>query len=135
MLLLILIFVIFLTLLLFTPKVSKQNERLHELKIEAQEFSGLNPELFKDFLNNMTLFEESLEFPDLSSKYLYQAIDALERMALYTTSSSVSAVETVHEIVKEIGMEAELMILESAMNKGLSFRPTYLNNMDDFYIE
>ncbi len=105
------------------------------MKIEAQEFSGLNPELFKDFLNNMTLFEESLEFPDLSSKYLYQAIDALERMALYTTSSSVSAVETVHEIVKEIGMEAELMILESAMNKGLSFRPTYLNNMDDFYIE
>jgi hypothetical protein len=121
--------------LLFTPKVSKQNERLHELKIEAQEFSGLNPELFKEFLNNMTLFEESLEFPDLSSKYLYQAIDALERMALYTTSSSVSAVETVHEIVKEIGMEAELMILESAMNKGLSFRPTYLNNMDDFYVE
>tara|TARA_R110001606_G_C15378703_1_gene650204 strand:- start:2476 stop:2883 length:408 start_codon:yes stop_codon:yes gene_type:complete len=135
MLLLILILVIFLTLLLFTPKVSKQNERLHELKIEAQEFSGLNPELFKDFLNNMTLFEESLEFPDLSSKYLYQGIDALERMALYTTSSSVNAVETVHEIVKAIGMEAELMILESAMNKGLSFRPTYLNNMDDFYIE
>jgi len=133
--LLILILVIFLTLLLFTPKVSKQNERLHELKIEAQEFSGLNPELFKDFLNNMTLFEESLEFPDLSSKYLYQGIDALERMALYTTSSSVNAVETVHEIVKAIGMEAELMILESAMNKGLSFRPTYLNNMDDFYIE
>mgnify|MGYP003626683535 FL=1 len=132
---LILILVIFLTLLLFTPKVSKQNERLHELKIEAQEFSGLNPELFKDFLNNMTLFEESLEFPDLSSKYLYQGIDALERMALYTTSSSVNAVETVHEIVKAIGMEAELMILESAMNKGLSFRPTYLNNMDDFYIE
>ena len=135
MLLLILIFVIFLTLLLFTPKVSKVNERLHELKIEAQEYSGLNPELFKEFLNNMTMFEESLEFPDLSSKYLYQAIDALERMALYTTSSSVDAVSAVHEIVKEIGMEAELMILESAMNKGLSFRPTYLNNMDDFYIE
>ena len=83
----------------------------------------------------MTLFEESLEFPDLSSKYLYQGIDALERMALYTTSSSINTVETVHEIVKEIGMEAELMVLESAMNKGLSFRPTYLNNMDDFYIE
>ena len=132
---LILIFVIFLTLLLFTPKVSKVNERLHELKIEAQEYSGLNPELFKEFLNNMTMFEESLEFPDLSSKYLYQAIDALERMALYTTSSSVDAVSAVHEIVKEIGMEAELMILESAMGKGLSFRPTYLNNMDDFYIE
>lgn len=135
MLLLTLIFVIFLTLLLFTPKVSKQNERLHELKIEAQEYSGLNPELFKEFLNNMTMFEESLEFPDLSSKYLYQAIDALERMALYTTSSSVDAVSAVHEIVKEIGMESELMILESAMGKGLSFRPTYLNNMDDFYTE
>ena len=132
---LILIFVIFLTLLLFTPKISKQNEKLHELKIEAQEYSGLNPELFKEFLNNMTLFEESLEFPDLSSKYLYQAIDSLERMALYTTSSSINAVEMVHEIVKQIGMEAELMILESSMKKGLSFRPTYLNNMDDFYIE
>jgi hypothetical protein len=105
------------------------------LKIEAQEYSGLNPELFKEFINNMTMFEESLEFPDLSSKYLYQAIDALERMALYTTSSSVDAVSTVHEIVKEIGMEAELMILESAMDKGLTFRPTYLNNMDDFYTE
>ena len=132
---LILIFVIFLTLLLFTPKVSKVNERLHELKIEAQEYSGLNPELFKEFLNNMTMFEESLEFPDLSSKYLYQGIDALERMALYTTSTSVDAVSAVHEIVKEIGMESELMILESAMDKGLSFRPTYLNNMDDFYTE
>jgi len=135
MLLLILIFVIFLTLLLFTPRVSKVNERLHDLKIEAQEYSGLNPELFKEFLNNMTMFEESLEFPDLSSKYLYQAIDALERMALYTTSSSVDAASTVHEIVKEIGMEAELMILESAMGRGLTFRPTYLNNMDDFYTE
>jgi hypothetical protein len=128
--LLILLFVIFLTLLLFTPKVSKQNERLHELKIEAQEFSGLNPELFKEFLNNMTLFEDTL-----SPIYLYQAIDSLERMALYTTSSSVDAVEVVHEIVKEIGMEGELVILEDSMNKGLSFRPTYLNNMDDFYIE
>lgn len=127
---LILLFVIFLTLLLFTPKVSKQNERLHELKIEAQEFSGLNPELFKEFLNNMTLFEDTL-----SPIYLYQAIDSLERMALYTTSSSVDAVEVVHEIVKEIGMEGELVILEDSMNKGLSFRPTYLNNMDDFYIE
>ena len=66
MLLLILIFVIFLTLLLFTPKVSKQNERLHELKIEAQEYSGLNPELFKEFINNMTMFEESLEFPSVA---------------------------------------------------------------------
>lgn len=56
-------------------------------------------------------------------------------MALYTTSSSVDAVEVVHEIVKEIGMEGELVILEDSMNKGLSFRPTYLNNMDDFYIE
>jgi len=128
--LLILLFIIFLTLLLFTPKVSKQNERLHELKIEAQEFSGLNPELFKEFLNNMTLFEDTL-----SPIYLYQAIDSLERMALYTTSSSVDAVEVVHEIVKEIGMEGELVILEDSMNKGLSFRPTYLNNMDDFYIE
>jgi len=128
--LLILLFIIFLTLLLFTPKVSKQNERLHELKIEAQEFSGLNPELFKEFLNNMTLFEDTL-----SPIYLYQAIDSLERMALYTTSSSVDVVEVVHEIVKEIGMEGELVILEDSMNKGLSFRPTYLNNMDDFYIE
>jgi len=135
MLLLTLLFVIFLTLLLFTPRVSRVNERLHELKIEAQEYSGLNPELFKEFLNNMTMFEESIEFPDLSSKYLYQAIDALERMALYTTSSSVDAASAVHEIVKEIGMEAELMILESAMGRGLSFRPTYLNNMDDFYTE
>ena len=81
------------------------------------------------------MFEDSLEFPDLSSKYLYQGVDALERMALYTTSSSVDAVSAVHEIVKEIGMESELMILESAMDKGLSFRPTYLNNMDDFYTE
>lgn len=135
MLLLILLSAVFLTLLLFTPRVSGVNERLHELKIEAQEYSGLDPELFKEFLNNMTMFEESLEFPDLSSKYLYQAIDALERMALYTTSSSVDAASAVHEIVKEIGMEAELMILESAMGRGLSFRPTYLNNMDDFYTE
>ena len=135
MLLLILIFVIFLTLLLFTPKISKENDKLRELKMEAQEYSGLNPEMFKEFLNNMTLFEESLEFPELSSKYLYQSIDALERMALYTTSSSANAVDVMHEIIKEIGMEAELMILESSLQKGVSFRPTYLNNIDDFYIE
>lgn len=103
--------------------------------MEAQEYSGLNPEMFKEFLNNMTLFEESLEFPELSSKYLYQSIDALERMALYTTSSSANAVDVMHEIIKEIGMEAELMILESSLQKGVSFRPTYLNNIDDFYIE
>lgn len=83
----------------------------------------------------MTLFEESLDLPEMSSKYLYQGIDALERMALYTTSSSTDVIDIIHAIVKEIGMEAEMMILESSTNKGVSFRPTYLNNMTDFYIE
>jgi len=66
---------------------------------------------------------------DLSSKYLYQAIDNLQDLALNAKGGSTGLIDEVHEIASRLGNEAELMILDVALSQGIRFHPKFIKHI------
>jgi hypothetical protein len=113
----------------FYPK--RDRDSLAPIKYEVYKYSGLNPDLYYSFLNNMDLMKQSLYSIDLSAKYLYQAIDNLQDLALNAKGGSTGFIEEVHEIASRLGSEAEIMILKKATEQGVRFHPKFIQETPD----
>ena len=113
----------------FYPK--RDVDTLSPIKYEVHKYSGLNPDLYYSFLNNMNLMKQSLYSVDLSAKYLYQAIDNVQDLALSAKGGSTGFIEELHEIASRLGSEAELMILEVATEQGVRFYPKFIKDEPD----
>ena len=122
------ILVLLIFLIYIYPK--QKTDRLKLLKYEVYKYSGLNPDLYYKFLNNIELMEQTLQTVETSSKYLYLAIDNLQDIALYAKGGSTGLIEQVHDIASRLGNEAELMILEVALQQGVRFHPKYLKDIE-----
>jgi hypothetical protein len=124
-LLLIIILVAFAVLLF--PKRNKN--KLDVYKMQAHAYSGLSPSVYAQFVNNLELAEQTTYSVTLSSRYLYKALDALQELALYTTTGSAETVPDVYVIVKAIGNEVESIIAENAARQGVRFVPRFLQDI------
>ena len=113
----------------FYPK--RDRDQLAPIKYEVYKYSGLNPELYRMFLNNMDLMKQNLYSVDLSAKYLYKAIDNLQDLALNAKGGSTGFIDEVHEIASRLGSEAELMIMDVALEKGVRFHPKFIKDTPD----
>lgn len=131
--LIIIVLAAFFVIMLITPTVKSQQEntQLEDLKMEVHKYSGLNPESYQSFLNNMDLMESGIqnENIDLASDYLYNAIDNVQDLSLYLTGSSTEITETILNLSRQIGVESEKLIMDMALYKRKQFRPRYLNEV------
>jgi len=132
MYLFILVFVIIL-IVYFYPK--RDTDQLAPLKYEVYKYSGLNPDLYHSFLNNMNLMKQNIYSVDLSAKYLYQAIDNIQDMALSAKGGSTGFIEEIHDIASRLGNEAELMILDVALQQGVRFHPKFIKDVPETMLE
>lgn len=128
MYLLILVILVCIAVYLY-PK--QDRDVLAPIKFEVHKYSGLNPGLYHSFINNMELMEKYKHSVDLSAKYLYQAIDNLQDLALNAKGGSTGFIEEVHEIASRLGSEAEIMILKTATEQGVRFRPKFIQETRD----
>jgi hypothetical protein len=76
----------------------------------------------------MDLMKQSLYSVDLSARYLYQAIDNLQDLALNAKGGSTGFIDEVHEIASRLGNEGELMILDVALEQGVRFHPKFIKD-------
>lgn len=131
--LIIIVLAAFFVIMLITPTVKSQQEntQLEDLKMKVHKYSGLNPESYQSFLNNMDLMESGIqnENIDLASDYLYNAIDNVQDLSLYLTGSSTEITETILNLSRQIGIESEKLIMDMALYKRKQFRPRYLNEV------
>lgn len=131
--LIIIVLAAFFVIMLITPTVKSQQEntQLEDLKMKVHKYSGLNPESYQSFLNNMDLMESGIqnENIDLASDYLYNAIDNVQDLSLYLTGSSTEITETILNLSRQIGVESEKLIMDMALYKRKQFRPRYLNEV------
>jgi hypothetical protein len=72
---------------------------------------------------------------DLSAKYLYQAIDNIQDMALSAKGGSTGFIEEIHDIASRLGNEAELMILDVALQQGVRFHPKFIKDVPETMLE
>jgi hypothetical protein len=90
-------------------------------------FSGVHPELYMQYLTHINLAKEHIEDVDKSKKFLYKSIKCLEELALQGVSGDLDIHEEMTYLVQELGYTFEKLLLNAAINKGVRFRPIYLN--------
>lgn len=101
-------------------------QEAQELSDEALKYSGINPEEFQHFAEEMKLAEEHIaQKPRQAAKHLYKALDHFESLG---THNNYDVQEEIHEVAQKIGIAVERRILESALKLGINWTPRYLNN-------
>jgi len=126
MLLLIVIGLLLIIAFLYTPAISKQEEsQFEDIKQAVHVYSGLHPEHFIAFINNIDLFEKNTGSVHLAATYLYRSIGFLEELAMY---GDVDVQEHIHKIIPTVGMTGERILMKEALQRNMVFRPTYLKN-------
>jgi len=120
----------FLTYLL-TSQRQRVTLDLHDLKLEAHKFSGVDPTEFMAFLDNLNKIELYIDEPNIASYYLYTALDHLSNLK-FTKYGIESDID---EIVSSIGFKAELSIMDSAIREKKRFAPKYLNETFQYKTE
>ena len=115
--------VLVLVALYYIPKGEK--DPLANYKSRAHVFSGINPDLYYLFLNELEAYKNSATI-DSAKDHLYAALEALEELALYTKSSSSTVYDSIKDIVNDLGDAAETVLMKKALSSGVRFTPKYL---------
>ena len=92
-----------------------------DMKRSIQPYSGLNEDLFIQYVNNLDMFQKNIEFVDIASKYFYNALENL-----YDLQLDGPEFEFTGEI-SDIAVTGEEMLLRSSLKHGTMFNPKYLN--------
>lgn len=102
----------------------KYAERVHP-------YSGLDPENWRLFLENLNLFEQSVSASRLeeSTNDLYRTIENIRDIGLSVRRADDGEhQEKLGAIADELGYEGEFIINQEALANGYIFFPKYLND-------
>lgn len=118
----------------FYPQLVK-TKSLDEYKSQAKRYSGVSPEKYSEFINNLELSEQMVYSVTQSTKYLYKALDALQDIPLYSVGGSSGLISDIHELASSIGDAMERNIAQTAISQGVRFVPRYIKDTQDVEIE
>ena len=131
--LLIIVLAVFFIIMLITPNVQSrpENQQLEDLKFQINKYSGLNPESYQSFVNNIDLMQSTLQNGnvEIATNYLYSAIENIQDLSLYLTGSTTEITDSILDLSRQVGIESEKMIMDVALFKRKDFRPRYLNDI------
>lgn len=116
---------------LLTSQRQRVTLDLHDLKMEAHKFSGVDPTEFMAFLNNLNKIDLYIDDPNVASYFLYTALDHLSNLKFNTFGIE----SDIDELVSKIGFKAELSIMDSALREKKRFTPKYLNETFQYRTE
>lgn len=124
MLLYMLVLTVFVLAALLTPERVGQPNRIRALQMILKPYSGLNPDLYTKYVNNLELFGENINNTDSAKDYLYKALDNAEDLKLY---GDVEFNDTILVVAKE----GEEILFEHALKNGDHFYPKYGGGIPD----
>ena len=118
----------------FYPQLNNTNS-LNNYKSQAKKYSGVSPEKYSEFVNNLELSEQMMYSVTQSSKYLYKSLDALQDIPLYSVGGSSGLIQDIHELASSIGDTMERNIAQTAIKQGIRFVPRYIKDTQDKEVE
>lgn len=92
-----------------------------EMKRNIQPYSGIDPDLYMKYVNNLDMFGNNIENTDIASKYLYSALENLYDLQLVEQEFDFTS------IIRENALTGEEILLRSSLLNGNLFVPKYLN--------
>ena len=130
-----LLFVILLAVVAVFFWPNRDLKPLEVYKEKAKKYSGLAPEKYAEFINNLELSEQMVYSVTQSVKYLDYAIEALQDIALYAKGGSSGLREELHELASSVGDAMERLIAKTAISQGTRFHPKYMKPLQDEELE
>jgi hypothetical protein len=114
-----------------------QGKRFKRYIQAVNKYSGLDAEEWSSFLNNMKVFENSIDKDlDVAAGGLYASLENIRNMGLKLEKSDTSEYQDeLDQIAGDLGYEGEVVINQNAIAKGLYFFPKYLNETLKDYTE
>lgn len=107
-----------------------QGVRFKKFEQKVHPYSGLDPESWKRFQNNIHEFEQLVSTSDLerAARALYGAIEDVRDLGLgLRRADDEEHSEILNKIADELGYEGEFIINQNALTRGIHFFPKYLN--------
>lgn len=105
--------------------------RFRKYAVRVHPYSGLDPESWKLFLENLNMFERSVLESNLdeAATRLYATIENIRDISLAVRRADDGEhQEVLDAIANELGYEGEFIINQEALAKGYLFFPKYLND-------
>lgn len=98
---------------------------------KIHKYSGVQPDLYTHYLANINLAKQHITDTNKSKMFFYKSLHYLEELALYGESGDLDILEDLTYLIQELGYTFEGLLLNSAINNGVRFRPKYLNEKID----
>lgn len=107
-----------------------QGVRFKKYEQKVHPYSGLDPESWDRFQNNIHTFERLVSTSDLdgAANALYGALENIRDIGLgLRRADDAQHAEELNRIADELGYEGEFIINQNALSRGVYFFPKYLN--------
>lgn len=120
MLIYLLVLLAFVIAALLIPERTANPKYVRDMQMKIHPYSGLNPDLYTQYINNLELFEENINNVDVASEFLYNAIDSAEELKLYGNTDFNSSIQ-------DVAITGESLLMKYALKNGDHFYPKYLH--------
>jgi len=113
------------TLFVIAPSLNNRhvkNDSIKTMKENIHPYSGLNEDIYLQYVNNLDLFQKNINNIEISSIYFYKAIENLYDLQLCDQDFDFS------EEIHQNALLGEEILLNSSREQSTSFYPKYLNN-------
>lgn len=108
-----------------TVTIETKKDRLDDLIKETEIYSGINPELYMDFITNIQFAKDNLKDIYIAYDHVLKALGYFNEIALYVIPVDPDIQDEITALNEKILLEFEKTFKKEANNQKLRFVPKY----------
>ena len=108
-----------------TVTIETKKDRIDDLIKETEIYSGINPELYTDFITNIRFAKDNVKDIYIAYDHVLKALGYFNEIALYVVPIDPDVQDEITALNEKILLEFEKTFKKEANNQKLRFVPKY----------
>lgn len=108
-----------------TVTIETKKDRIDDLIKDTEIYSGINPELYTDFITNIQFAKDNLKDIYIAYDHVLKALGYFNEIALYVVPIDPDVQDEITALNEKILLEFEKTFKKEANNQKLRFVPKY----------
>lgn len=108
-----------------TVTIETKKDRIDDLIKETEIYSGINPELYTDFITNIQFAKDNVKDIYIAYDHVLKALGYFNEIALYVVPIDPDVQDEITVLNEKILLEFEKTFKKEANNQKLRFVPKY----------
>jgi len=108
-----------------TVTIETKKDRIDDLIKETEIYSGINPELYTDFITNIQFAKDNVKDIYIAYDHVLKALGYFNEIALYVVPIDPDVQDEIIALNEKILLEFEKTFKKEANNQKLRFVPKY----------